>query len=308
MITIDPRYINFANTDGDTPVRNSETPFEFSFKLGELIDITTEEDYLGRHGMLGDLLVIQGRNIVADLFYDGEIRCRDFEDDSFIGEHPDYPVINPLFHSENLEVVGKGHYRFRTRLATKKEFRLSSLKNAIECTPKTIKEKYVSARRLPDSIASMFDPSKPYDSLEQVLYALTDFLRTHHSGNERNDNFDSYEKIFEEYLSTGKFSGDCKAASTFTAGLLNGLGLAARVMDGDIIFGRSTNSNRSGHVWPEMYVPMSGEKGFWIPVDYCFYTVKYYPKSIGVYLYSRVAVPEFLDKDITNAKLRIIYE
>jgi hypothetical protein len=79
-------------------------------------------------------------------------------------------------------------------------------------------------------------------------------------------------------------------------------------MDGDIIFGRSTNSNRSGHVWPEMYVPMSGEKGFWIPVDYCFYTVKYYPKSIGVYLYSRVAVPEFLDKDITNAKLRIIYE
>jgi hypothetical protein len=57
-----------------------------------------------------------------------------------------------------------------------------------------------------------------------------------------------------------------------------------------------------------MYVPMSREKDFWIPVDYLFYTVKYYPKSIGVYLYSRVAVPEFLDKDITNAKLRIIYE
>lgn len=308
MVTIDPKYSNFANAEEDSSDSESQTTFEFRFKVGDVIDITTAEDYFGRHGQVDDILIRPGKNIVADLFYDGEIKCRDFEDYSDIGDHPDYPCVNPLFYSENLEVVREGHYRFRTQLAPKKNFRFYSLKSTIEHTPDAIKAKYVYARRLPDPINGMFDPSKPYDNLEHVLDAVTDFICEHNSEDERNDGFYSYEEILGEYLSTGKFRGDCKAISTFTAGILNGLGLAARVIDGDLVDTRPRGANRDGHVWPEVYVPMSREKGFWIPADTSRIILKHYPTSERVYLYCRVALPEFLDKAVTTAKLRITYE
>ncbi|MBI5390398.1 transglutaminase domain-containing protein [Candidatus Woesearchaeota archaeon] len=48
------------------------------------------------------------------------------------------------------------------------------------------------------------------------------------------------ETLLTEYQQTGEFSGDCKAASTFTCGLLKHLGIPARRISGRILYEMST--------------------------------------------------------------------
>jgi len=315
MLRINPRYFNWAE---DEESSGSFEPIDFRFKIGKLVEIPTKEDEFDiDFGELSDVIIVQGKNIIADLYYHGQIKCRDFEDRSLEGqviEQQDYPPTNPIFHSENLENVGHGHYRFRTKLASRRSIHLPSLSYAREHISDDIRTKHLTQRDLPTEIK---EPVGVSDDLEQTLKKLYEIVYQATNGHKRDDGYYIFEELVQEYLSTGKISGDCKAVSTFTSGLLNALGLPARVIDGDIISQRSDaryydgsiRAYREGHVWSEVYVPMNEREGFWIPVDpFGLRILKTYPSGEGSYAYCRVALPKFLDQDVKTAKLRISHE
>ena len=316
MLKINPRYCNM--TGFDKSKSDSFEPIDFRFEIGKLVEIPTKEDEsYDYYGVLSDVLIVPEKNIVVDLLYLGEIRCRDFEDWSFEGqklEHQDYPPHNPIFHSENLVNMGTGHYRFRTKLESQRKFNLPRLSFAKEHIPDDVRTKYLTQRDLPKGIASAINGS---DDLEHILRNFHNTLFRSTNGRDRRADYYIFDELLQEYLSTGKVSGDCKAISTFTSGLINALGLPARVVDGDIIsqndrtmdYDKTIRAYRGGHVWSEVYVPINERNGFWIPIDpFGLGIFRDYPLGNEAYAYCRVGLPKFLDQNIKTAQLKITYE
>jgi len=125
-----------------------------------------------------------------------------------------------------------------------------------------------------------------------------------------------FNKLNEEYKKTGKFSGDCKAISTFTAGIIESHGLKTRIVDGTIHLGNPDIVNlkgkdieiyQMGHVWTEAYIPHDNERGFWVPVDPSLDTFLLFPNEPDRYSLGRIKLPSFKDQSIETAKIKLQY-
>ena len=261
---ISPKYVNLADLEED------EFPLDLALDFNRWFEIPAkEEEELGQRGYINDLIVIPEKNIQADLFYAGEIRCKDSEEHLF--EIQSFPPENPLFHSENMEVVKDGHYRFTTK----------------HC-PNKIK----------------YD--RPFLQLltRTELNIIFDEVRQSKNNNARRKGFYDFEELLEEYRTTGKISGDCKAISTFTAGKIKQLGLKVRTVSGKVHDQKPEDDE--GHMWAEAFIHQKNGKGYWVPVDPAVRIFWNFPsQKIKYSLWSDL--PSFKDQSIETARLRLQY-
>ncbi len=277
---------------------------DLEFKEEEIIEIPTiSGEYF--QGELLNLDIIQHQNIVADLYYDGTIKCVDLEDNTLVKRIKDYLDINPVFHSENLTINEPGHYQFKTKHpGFWNLLMMPSFQQIKDNISKEIKSKYIIERELPEELEKSL---KNKDSFFETLKKVNYFVNAIHSKNDRVKDFYDFNLLYDEYLTKGKFDGDCKSISVMTAGLLNSLGLPARMQSG---FTKQKIKNKIvqiGHSWAETYIPKKDGESVWVPVDPAMGTIATYNPRTN-YSYMQTALPIFLNKEIKTAKLKITYE
>lgn len=276
-------------------------PIYFSLELDRWYDIPTKEyEYMcNRGGMLENMVLIPGKNIQADLLYPGEIKCIDMEMDR----------ENPLFHSENMKRVEPGHYRFTTRYMPTKVPEIPSPQKARKLTG-GVKDWRVIEDFLGEAEA---------EDLILTLQKIHDKVDESANGPDDDEGWEDFKAIFDEYKSTGRFSGRCKSISTFTAGLIEALGLRSRSISGNTIHlttiltgprGEKITENRinyEGHMWSEAYIPINENTGYWIPVDPAIHTFLVFPDEDPFYILGGIELPSFKDQSVETAKLRLRY-
>ena len=306
-IRVSPRYFNAAGICEATD-KDSWSPVNFPLEFGKWYDIPTKEhhnEYFKGGGELSDIVLIPRKNIQADLLYQGEIECIDAEDLTSIGEFPSYPIQNPLFHSENMEIVEPGHYRFTTKY----------MPTDISGIPKLQNVKVAGKRTKRTARTEDSSTTTKKNNLIQRLRGVFNLVTAAMNGKDRKYGFYDYDKLFSEYLISGKISGDCKAASTFTAGSLDDLGLRSRIIAGNIQYGRRVLRefmgkkimvDSAGHIWAEVYIPVNEKEGYWAPIDSSldnFLTFPRYP----AYSLAQVKLPLFKDQSVEKTKLKLQY-
>jgi len=304
---VSPRYFSDAGIF-DAEDLDSFDPVELFLKFNEWHEIPTKETDEGYGidgGVLHDLIIVPGENIQADLLYDDEIECVDFVDRSSTGDHLSYPPQNPLFHSENLEVVKDGHYRFTTNYMSPAQV-VAFFEFGGNFTKKERNDEVVS------HFLGRVHSDDPLDLLSRIFKKI----RASNSGRPRADGYYDFDELFEEYKEIGKISGDCKAVSTFTAGIIESLGLKARIVSGSIhsetleqvVIGRQTyDSYQQQHQWAEVFIPQDNERGYWLLVDPAFGVFFFYTHEQYRYSLSWINLPSFKNHSKETARLRLQY-
>ncbi len=279
-----PKLENLATT----PITIKDIPF------GKWVKIPTTENKAGHYGRIKYLPVIPGKNISVDLIYEGGIKCRDKSP----YHHGDYNAANPVFNSENLRVVNQNRYRFETDLSESRSLS-QTFGQAKSAIPSHIRKRYLNRNYV--DIPFLKDINKT-DRLEDVLERLYDHIYNSTSKAERYKGYFNFRLLLKEFLETGQVTGDCKAVSTFSCGLLNLVGLPARRIAGIIICGKGKKKRYSGHEWVEVY-----SNGFWTLFDAAGGFRSYpSPTTPLCYTYS-TDLPRFSNHAIKEAKLRISY-
>ena len=306
---VSPKYFNAAGMDEAEDI-HSWNPAQLFLRFNKWHEIPTKEDedigYGKEGGTLDDLILIPGKNIQADLVYQGEIECVDFEDRSCVDEHLSYPPENPLFHSGNLGIVKDRHYRFTTKYMPAGKPIVPNLETA----------RNLSGGERKSPVLDAFSGLEETSDLFYTLRSVFENVVRSKNGNDREDGFYEFDELFDEYRRTGKVSGDCKAISTFTAGIIESLGLRARIIDGNIHFrhpeivkakGKTFEVYQGGHVWTEAFIPQDAERGYWVPVDPAFGAFLVFPNEPDRYSLSRIELPYFKDQSKETARLKLQY-
>jgi len=258
-------------------------------------------------GTITNLPIVRGKNIVADLIYTGRISCRDLKY-SYRPKEYEYRFANPLFNTESMQQIEDRHYRFSTNypdifecmiLRTIAPICLDQLRYA----PPNILEDYLKHIEVPEEISREI---KNGNKFIPTLGNVYKFVRSHaHPDGELEAKRD-FDEILEEFIKHKKIHGSCKSRATFTAGLLNSLGIPSRIVSGHIF---SENSELiGGHVWAEAYIPIpnKSKEGCWAPIDPSTGVFLIFPSK---HIYTVEAeLPEFYNESIKSARLRISYE
>ncbi len=308
MIT--PRYRHSIFTN-----KKQCKDFDKKFTFGETITLATvnaapddEEPIYLDFGSIDDVVILPGKRLVADILYNGPIECIDKEDLPL--EQQDYPCVNPLFHSQNLEELTKGHYRFTTSVIPDEKTSLPTLALAQKNVPKNMRKEVQRHPFFPPFTALKHFP------LDLALSVSFDFVQKRSNGKERNDSYYDIAELITEAKTTGSFSGDCKSVATMMCGAINALGLPARALNGtshsrsDFLESQCFNSQtyQAGHMWAEAYVPRGKNTGVWVPVDPNMDILKVYPTKKEVMSYNFISLPKFLEPKEKTAKLTLRYE
>ncbi|MBM3233009.1 transglutaminase domain-containing protein [Candidatus Pacearchaeota archaeon] len=283
-------------------------PIEMDIPRSRKVEIPTaqiDDEEFSEFGQLSEILICPGSNIIAELAYNGKIQCRNDESEAskMALEPQDFPVINPLFHSENLVSSAKGVYTFKTKLAVCRKVSLPSVEDIKKSLPSKIRSKYVSSITLPEKLRRIIPDS---GNLEEILGEVAIYLPLIFNDNPRKSGYFSFKALMEEFLSIGKISGDCKAVSTVTAAILNSLGLPARTISGSIT-ALKEGAPATGHAWTETYIPGNVFGGYWIPVDMAMGTIKDYPFHGRRYTLNGAHLPKFLNEGANTASLKLQY-
>ena len=194
-----------------------------NIELGNWFDIPTHKKNLPR---ILQLPLLPRKKLIVDLEYDDEIRFeKEFIDED---EVVTFPIHNPIFNGLN-QRTSTPAYRFEADYSAIGD--LPSLEEAIRLRPQNLR---VRSGRIKDWKKISRDLAKP--SLEETLMSLYRFVHSAISGKEHESNTDNdMNYLVNEFLRTGKISGDCKSVSTFTTGLAHALGLYARRLGGELI-------------------------------------------------------------------------
>ena len=274
-----PRYKNSADL-GEL----YEPPIRLNLGFDRWYEIPTRQeedlqDLQGFGGVIDSLIIIHGKNIQADLLYQGKIECRNNEDESFM-YFQSYLPENPLFHAENMTIVGDGHYRFTTSY-------YSTAKTANIDTGIYLLQHEQEILELFCTLRKVFD---------EVVKAK--------SKKKRKEDFYDFEKLLREYKETGKLDGDCKTISTFNAGMIEAQGLETRIVAGKI-YCRNKKFDE-GHLWAEAFVPLNHGSSYWIPIDPALELYGNFPPDTMMYSIE-TELPVFKDQSVKTARLRLQY-
>lgn len=257
--------LKFVTREGAVKI---ETPLQ----AGEWATIKVENDPHHCNVGFNEIIVrtIQGKNIQAEIEYEGELHLNKRETDAL---HT-YPAENALFDENNLIRKSGSVQVFRTRYGTHRnrgDLKLPTLDFYFSNIPDSVKERHIKVSDMADEIGKNI--AIMHNSLEGLIRDLFGFVRSTLSGSERkeyttNRPFEFYYSlphILQEYFDLGQFSGDCKCVYTFAVGVANAMGMPARGVEGIVVIG--SKKRVVGHYWPELYIPTGPESGFWVPID-----------------------------------------
>ncbi len=296
--TIQPLYINLTELASGDP------------RLGR-IDLTLEEwreiptSLENGHGGQLSLQLVPGRNFQVDLIYGGSIKTLDELTSGT--KRASYSTNNSIFHSELLHVVEPGNYRFQSSYPSI-DFHPGRLSDAVRHTkisPDIEARKKEVKPELIDGIV------RGRDDLELILHDLLDFVMKVSNGaaNKKNNYYDFLSR-YQQLEDTGSFSGHCKEISTFTVGLLNALGLRAKLLNAFIYETvRGKAEPRIGHSLAEVHVPSEHNAGSWLLVDSSLGNLYDSPRFLNgedIYLFDSASLPTFSDPT-KSAKIKIRY-
>ncbi len=305
---ISPQYRNHTRINSEN--YNEVKPIEIDLSIGRWnILPTLEEDY-GEFGIEGGeisgLPIFPGRNIQADVIYDGEIGCVDEEPSSPFDETISYPVRNPLFHSENMENLGNGNYRFKTNYFPQGDFTLPTLDEARDFEKRQPKINILEKAFGKESSRNLMNPDLTMNMRCVLGQIFNEIISADERGtDDRREGYYDFEELLGEYINQKEINGDCKAISTFTAGILDALGLKSRIIDGSVMY--ENLSIEMGHVWSEVYMPLSENEGHWMPIDPAMGTFLSFPEWEDTYHFDRIKLPSFKDQSVKETKLKISY-
>lgn len=307
---ISPKYKNYVEMNSSN--YENAKPIDFDLKIGEWNTIPTKEDFIVPEfkdgGEIHRLPIFPGENIRAELVYKGEIECINEEtsqnSNPFITEKSTYPIQNSLFHSENMKRLTKEHYLFETNYFPRGEFALPTLDEVRNWSSKT-PNKGLLKKIFGDDL----NKTQEGHEVKNIRYSLGQIFNkvidaSDRGEDERDYGYYDFDELMKEYLSTGKIDGDCKADSTFTAGLLDAAGFKSRIIDGSVMHGNKPIE--IGHVWTEVFLPLNERKGHWLPIDTSLGNFLAFPED-ETYHFDRVQLPSFKDQSIEEAKLRLTY-
>ncbi len=244
-----------------------------------------------------DIPIIPGRNIQAELMFEGTI---------------DGDSDNPLFSSGSFIGREGNTYTFRTMYATG-PVSFPSLNEAVllaQQQPEMADRK----KELGDTIEQI----KAGDDLEKTLLNIYDFVRSAGSEEEydllemieHKMRLHSFGKILEYYRKNSFMPPDCVIASTFTAGFINALGLEARRVMGYLelenaqtikINGEARTIAGMGHAWPEAFIP---QNKIWVPIDPAGGCALAFPEKGDGYCLTMVELPRLTGD---GASIRLSY-
>lgn len=230
---IKPSYI-YTKFDEETYDIDESTEIP-EMELGKWYTISAPSKISELDQHLLFLPIVPDKEIIVDLDYHGELEFSDILEGDFL--NITFPIVNPIFNEIN-ETSGMPNYRFSTKYS--RIDKLPSMTGMLVNTPDNILRKYDYS--LPSSTSvklSKISIKLMGETLEDTLKNIYDFV-SHASSGECHDeddfHYNDLEYLLDEYLSTGKFSGDCKAISTFTLGLLQAMGLVSRRVTGRFLY------------------------------------------------------------------------
>jgi hypothetical protein len=197
-------------------------------------------------------LPLQPLRIVVELDYPGEISFEvpeDYDSNSFtipIDFNITFPSADPIFNP----LAQKPHSRYhRFEVDYLPRMELPRLREAVKDLSQEVKEFYFQEN------GSLELPNFPVENsffngfwLNFILSDIYRFVSDHNISKEFNDledfvngisngcSFLDLNNLINQYNEEGQFYGDCKAVSTFTAGMLQGIGLPARNLQGNVCY------------------------------------------------------------------------
>src|SRR3989344_1433575 len=218
--------------------------------------------------------IIPGRKIVARLEYRGNLETRDQDSPRNWNLKPEgwritFPRVNPLFHSRNLRDNKNGVYTFATEAIPTAITQLGGLEQFRNAIPPDIKRDYiVNQKDLAFKLwaAIKFQEDTLEETLERVLKEVNSCCLGIQADDEAFDLFheDNLGSLLAEIRRTRTYTGTCKARSTYTVGLLNAMGIAARREAG--LIATKPRDNGGLHTWTEIFIH-GASQNLWVPID-----------------------------------------
>jgi len=172
----------------------------------------------------------------VDIKFDGELDFKKKKMEDFLNNTESFPASRYVFERYNMKRTPEGIYRFE---ATCRMPRLPlTLEETEANTKKAIRKEHLGTYKVDPRIISAIKDQ----TLEKTILKLYTLIKNYSTSEEVPDmDYFDFEKLHQVLSEERVVLGDCKSVSTMTIGIANGLGLAARRMEGQVAFKRSTD-------------------------------------------------------------------
>ncbi len=296
-----PYYLNPAEPDKSlNNIVNSE--IKQKLELDRWNEIKVRYNKLNKSwGEITYLRLMPYKNIEAIIEYEGELLTKDIVKKDGMS----YPLENPLFNSKLIQKQEAGRYWFRTNYPKSRTCAKLKIKDytneIIELRKRQVHKQII-------------DKILDKESIGNTLVNLVNFILNHYEQGYREKHFWNFSELYEEFRKTNKIRGDCKAVSTFTAGLLNAIGIESRCISCCInsatpmeidVGTRKFKTYTWGHQFAEAYFRGDNDKNAWMPVDAAMRYCLSFPVKTKVTL-TNIPLPEFRGSS-AKARIKISY-